>query len=168
MEPRALINMNGSLTDADAPRSRKSSGEHKAVRQSTSPTQTATPQRAPLGERHIIAATPTQGDEDDNSSTASIPFQQMSTPTGFVPAMSTETPGGSGSPTTPYYLSQGAKLVQQTCPPKQTGRGGLFPVTGRIEDVEDVGVRARLEAARRKSLVWKPRVGSPLSWGGGQ
>lgn len=66
-----------------------------------------------------------------------------------------------GSPTTPYYLSKGAQLIQQTCPPKQTGEL-LFPASGRIEDQPDEVVRQRLILARRKSLQWAPKVGSPL------
>jgi hypothetical protein len=65
------------------------------------------------------------------------------------------------SPSTPYYLSQGAKLIQQTCPPKQT-REGLFPVSGKLEGEPDEKLRAKLEAARRKSLIFRPKVGSPL------
>lgn len=65
------------------------------------------------------------------------------------------------SPTTPYYLSKGAQLVQQTCPSKQT-QELLFPMSGRIEDQPDEGVRQRLIMARRKSLQWVPKVSSPL------
>ena len=65
------------------------------------------------------------------------------------------------SPTTPYYLSRGAELVQQTCPPKQT-QELLFPISGRIEDQPDEGVRQRLLMARRKSLQWMPKISSPL------
>ena len=68
---------------------------------------------------------------------------------------------GSFSPTTPYYMSQGAKLIQQTCPPKQTGQA-LFPVSGEIEEQPDESVRQRLMLARRKSLQFAPKVGSPL------
>ena len=66
-----------------------------------------------------------------------------------------------GSPTTPYYLSRGAELVQQTCPPKRTLQP-LFPLSGRIEDQPDESVKQRLMLARRKSLQWAPKVGSPL------
>lgn len=70
--------------------------------------------------------------------------------------------GGSPlSPTTPYYLSKGARLVQQTCPPKQT-QELLFPVSGRIEDQPDEQMRQRLLVARRKSLQWVPKISSPL------
>lgn len=65
------------------------------------------------------------------------------------------------SPTTPYYLSKGAQLVQQTCPPKQT-QELVFPISGRIEDHPDEGVRQRLLMARRKSLQWMPKISSPL------
>lgn len=69
------------------------------------------------------------------------------------------------SPATPFYLSR-AKLVQQTCPPKQT-REGLFPAPSRNgnDEQEEGGsqkLRLKLEAARRKSLAYKPRRGSPL------
>lgn len=64
------------------------------------------------------------------------------------------------SPATPFYLSR-AKLVQQTCPPKQT-RQGLFQTgddagLGDGEDSESSRrLKMRLEAARRKSLAVKP------------
>ncbi|KAL1959677.1 hypothetical protein VTO42DRAFT_1263 [Malbranchea cinnamomea] len=73
------------------------------------------------------------------------------------------------SPTTPFYLSERSKLVQQTCPPKQL-RQGLFDSgpgnssgVGGEEFTMSEGLRKRLEAARRKSLVWRPKVGSPLA-----
>lgn len=66
------------------------------------------------------------------------------------------------SPTTPYYLSRGAQLVQQTCPPKQQTQQRFFPLSGRIEDQPDAVLRQRLMAARRKSLQFVPKVGSPL------
>lgn len=73
--------------------------------------------------------------------------------------------------------------MQQTCPPKQT-RQGLFEDynkrsrrsggDGRNNDDDDdgdgvfgetgiVGFREKLEASRRKSLAFKPKVGSPLA-----
>ena len=64
------------------------------------------------------------------------------------------------SPATPYYLSQRNKLVQQTCPPKQLQQG-LFPRAGSSEEPSQK-LRTKLEAARRKSMAYKPKVGSPL------
>jgi hypothetical protein len=78
------------------------------------------------------------------------------------------------SPATPYLLSHNAGLMQHTCPPKQTNQG-LFSSyaapssssTGRRREerggVSSANLRAKLEAARRKTLAFKPRFGSPLS-----
>ena len=96
------------------------------------------------------------------------------------------------SPTTPYYLSKGAALVQKTCPPKPStatvgaqplldgydgndheglsskGNSALFagfqgfPISGDLGDIGDKALRERLERARRRSLAWVPKVGSPL------
>jgi hypothetical protein len=74
------------------------------------------------------------------------------------------------SPATPYFLSDRTQLVQQSCPPKQSHQG-LFssskPSTRRglfddDEDDERRKQRARMEAARRKTNLFKPSAGSPL------
>ncbi|KAI5288531.1 hypothetical protein KEM54_005142 [Ascosphaera aggregata] len=64
------------------------------------------------------------------------------------------------SPYTPYNpLAFKSKLMQQTCPPKQK-HARLFEDS---PESEANAFQLRLEAARRKSLVWKPKVGSPLA-----
>ncbi|KAG8533104.1 uncharacterized protein KY384_001887 [Bacidia gigantensis] len=65
------------------------------------------------------------------------------------------------SPTTPFYLSKGATLIQRTCPPKHKG-DRLFPTSGNVEDEPDEEVRRRLVAARRKTLQWSSKTKSPL------
>lgn len=73
------------------------------------------------------------------------------------------------SPATPYFLSNRAQLVQQSCPPKQSQQG-LFPMPVSKpknlfeEDDEDERRKqlARMEEARRKTNFFKPAVGSPL------
>ncbi|KAF1982568.1 hypothetical protein K402DRAFT_397474 [Aulographum hederae CBS 113979] len=67
------------------------------------------------------------------------------------------------TPETPYYLDHPEKLVQMTCPPKQTsqGGGGGFLATGEAE----TPLRERLMAARRRSMEFAPRVSSPLRKG---
>lgn len=195
MEPRALINLNGSLSAAKGRRSDSAEMITAAVRGEL----VASPVRVgscPLG----IAADKTTDDEEEvedevfgslNSSFstptgvhAAAAFSASTTsnradaipatPTGYV-NYDPDEENSQMSPTTPYYLSQGAKLMQQTCPPKQTqkglfdmektGSGKGFPVSGRIDDQPDEGVRKRLEQARRKTMNWKPRVGSPLTRG---
>lgn len=66
-----------------------------------------------------------------------------------------------GSPTTPYFLHP-TQLVQQTCPPKQS-QELFFPVSGKISDHPSETMRQRLLLARRKSLQFAPKVGSPLA-----
>jgi hypothetical protein len=65
---------------------------------------------------------------------------------------------GDMSPTTPYFLKP-MDMVQRTCPPKTLGPGKLLVMP------TDEDVRQRLLLARRKSLQWAPKVGSPLGKG---
>jgi hypothetical protein len=81
------------------------------------------------------------------------------------------TPGGGA---TPYFLRK-EELVQRTCPPK-AGLGESEGMEGfQFGDVSgDASGSAngsgllmqRLLLARRKSLQWAPKVGSPLAKGG--
>lgn len=150
MEPRALSNVNGSVKveSSSASSARRSGADWDTMQEfiRLTPT-TPKPSRGPEGR---------SGPEEQD------PFRAPSTPAqdGYDFNFNFDTVGM--SPATPYYLTQGAKLVQQTCPPKQT-RQGLFPVSGRIEEQPNEKLRARLEAARRKSLAFKPAVASPLS-----
>lgn len=190
MEPRALINMNGSLSAAKGRRSisaeltpaMKAELMATPVRAGRKPSQTSQDEPV-IGEGNDSAfdslnssfSTPTGVQVGFAASTTSNPNNatDFATPTGHV----NYDPSDGMSPTTPYYLSQGAKLVQQTCPPKQTQKGLFdtdagsgdrrangpgFPVTGRTEDEPNESVRVRLEAVRRKTMNWRPRVASPL------
>jgi hypothetical protein len=75
-----------------------------------------------------------------------------------------ETPFGQ----TPYFLHK-EQLVQQTAPVKryfeeedeEQGDRGV----GWLSEKKDESVMMRLMAARRKSLQWAPKVGSPLARG---
>jgi len=138
MEPRMLANINGSLIPSETP---------AKVSFDLSPTKEFLNLSSPVSRRESISA----------------PSPEPRTPTAIAYGHEEYDDGTSswGSPTTPYYLSKGAELVQQTCPPKRTLEP-LFPLSGRIEDQPDENVRQRLMLARRKSLQWAPRVGSPL------
>ena len=155
MEPRALSNMNGTL-----------------VRVSESPTPSASGRRSGAGQGAIDGfrkITPPTHQQD----TPSTPPQQSSADNYQFPA----TPGYNFanldsigmSPATPAFLGNRSKLVQQSCPPKQSNRG-LFASSKPSSILQDDGDdeesrrqrRFRMEAARRKSLVYKPAVASPL------
>lgn len=194
MQPRALLNINGSLSAAPPSTSARRSLSAEMNRQMRDEL-VNTPVRGSAGAGAGGRTKPPQGaddeadweDEDEDEEGEQATGVGQATPTGFVdydPATS-QTPGGVGaSPTTPYYLSQGAKLVQMTCPPKQIGRG-LFDEQEEEDDDEGrVGkgkgkvklgakkagvegeaqkaMRKRLMEARRRTLGWRPVVASPL------
>lgn len=152
MEPRALSNVNGTVVRVAEPSTPSASGRRSGADQG-----------AMVGYRKITPPTPTRTEQP------STPTQQTNRLA--VPA----TPGYNFanidaigmSPATPYFLSNRTKLVQQSCPPKQSGRG-LFSVSAPVlsleEDEEEVRrqKRARMEAARRKSHFHKPSTRSPL------
>ncbi|KAF3480877.1 uncharacterized protein GIQ15_06224 [Arthroderma uncinatum] len=174
MEPRALSNQNGTLATLDSSTSstssRRSGADVETLQElrRLSPIPHLQPSRRDSINRSAF-------DHYESEPTEETSRRSQSRPALFEPE-EPQTPSGDygysfdfdgtvpPSPTTPYYLSEGAKLIQQTCPPKQS-RQGLFPVSGNIDEQKDEKLRIRLEAARRKSLVWKPRVGSPLGKG---
>ena len=147
MEPRALANVNGNLIPASIEIAPKVPLESEM-----SPTKEFLTFDTPTSRRDTF-----------------IIERQTSQELGPTPAPATPIPASTqddmledgsawGSPTTPYYLSKGAELVQRTCPPKQIG----FPVNGEIDDQPDERVRRRLLEARRKSMQWASRIRSPL------
>ncbi|KAJ5280830.1 hypothetical protein N7478_006202 [Penicillium angulare] len=154
MEPRALSNINGTLKHIAEPSTPSASGRRCGA-----------DNRAMEGFRKITPPTP-------RGASPSTPTQQSTGDRYQVP----QTPGYNFSnldaigmsPATPYFLSNRTQLVQQSCPPKQSGRG-LFPVqTPTLSFEEDDQEnrrqqRARMEAARRKSYFHKPVVASPLA-----
>lgn len=145
MEPRALSNLHGNIFPAETP------SQNRVV---SSPTKEFLTFDTPASRRDTFIIT-------QPPAPPQTPIQAV------VPSNGTEeeTPSQScgDSPTTPYYLTRGAQLVQHTCPPKQqTHQPLFFPLSGRIEDQPDAALRQRLLAARRKTLQFVPKVGSPL------
>lgn len=58
-------------------------------------------------------------------------------------------------------------MLTRTCPPKSTSAYSVLG-EGVLKREKDEGVLMRLMAARRKSLQFAPKVGSPLArapWG---
>ncbi|KAJ9300725.1 hypothetical protein DTO271G3_1889 [Paecilomyces variotii] len=160
MQPQSLSNVNGTLVKADGPaypRAGRVSGvDRESVREFIRLTPPSPAKQSPNYQNTF--STPAK---DTFSGSSRRLSQQPSTPGQSEFQFNFDFDPSSFSPTTPYYLSKGAKLVQQTCPPKQT-REGLFPIIGRTEDESSSKLRAKLEAARRKSLAFKPRRESPL------
>ena len=71
-----------------------------------------------------------------------------------------ESPDGAA---TPYFFKK-EQLVQRTCPPKQSaGSIDGLDMSKPIEDSCSGAFMQRLLLARRKSLQWAPKVGSPLA-----
>ncbi|KAJ5960207.1 uncharacterized protein N7479_007357 [Penicillium vulpinum] len=155
MEPRALSNVNGTLvriseSPAPSPGGRRSGvnpGAVEGFRKITPPTH-----------RQEMPSTPPQ-----QSSANSYQFPA-------TPGYNFANLDAIGmSPATPGFLGNRSKLVQQSCPPKQSNRG-LFPTAKPASILLDDGQdeesrrqrRFRMEAARRKSLVYKPAIGSRL------
>ena len=148
MEPRALANMNGNLIPASIETPARVSSANEM-----SPTKEFLTFDTPASRRDTFVIERQTPQEQESAAIPVTPIQ--ATAQGDV----LEDGSAWGSPTTPYYLSKGAELVQRTCPPKRLG----FPVSGEIDDQPDETVRRRLLEARRKSMQWASRVRSPLS-----
>lgn len=158
MEPRALSNVNGTLIKADNSASASSSGRRAGADFGT------------MGD--FMRQTPPLSHGESSTPESNRKYTVTHTEADQQYCQTPRTPGTSGydfsrldnigmSPATPFYLSQKSRLVQQTCPPKQT-RQGLFSTSSSSDDEPTQKLRFKLEAARRKSLAFKPKVGSPL------
>lgn len=152
MEPRALANMNGNLIPASIETPAKVSQANDM-----SPTKEFLTFDTPASRRDtFVIERPTPQKEEPAAVMPATPIQAATAQDDNM----LEDGSAWGSPTTPYYLSKGAELVQRTCPPKRMMMG--FPVSGEIDDQPDETVRRRLLEARRKSMQWASRVRSPL------
>ena len=152
MEPRALANLNGNLIAAGS----NMGTPAKSIPNNMSPTKEFLTFDTPASRRQSFEIDPARTHIETEVPAA------PTTPNVFPASDELDDGSTIGSPTTPYYLSKGAHLVQQTCPPKQMAPMGLFPLSGNVEDQPDETVRRRLLDARRKSLQFSSRVKSPL------
>ena len=152
MEPRALANLGGNLVPAI---------NETPAKAAMSPTKEFLTFNTPVSRRDSFELNAHQVTPEEVEILSTHVPLSPSTPVS-ARASTPDAPGLiAASPTTPFYLSKGAQLVQQTCPPKQTGER-LFPVSGNVEDEPDETVRHRLLAARRKTLQWSSKTQSPL------
>ena len=157
MEPKQLANMNGTVVSTPA----KSSRESRDSSQIT-----------PHNRRQssIWMHTPSdQGDVDDDNEDDVEWSKFILTPVPKTPAPETVARYAAEISVTPGFDSEDTKEISpskieelsRTCPPKSLpyrsmGEGSLSPE-------KDEQVMWRLMAARRKSLQFAPKIGSPLA-----
>jgi hypothetical protein len=154
MEPHALSNVNGTLVRTAEPSTPSASGRRYGANLGAVETFRKITPPAPVQ----VPSTPEQ------SSTDKYGLPQ-------TPGYNFANLDAIGmSPATPYFLSNRAQLVQQSCPPKQSQQG-LFSANkpssrrGLFDDDDEEErrkQRARMEAARRKTNLFKPSTGSSL------
>lgn len=136
-------------------------GRRESVEWVRSPS-SATPEAQPDNQTLILSPVP--------ATPAPEALSSMYTDTGLY-GNGDETPGGQ----TPYFLHK-EQLVQKTAPAgrryvdRETGEGEgggkeMGMGWGVLADQKDESVMARLMAARRKSLQFAPKIGSPLARG---
>ncbi|OHW94160.1 hypothetical protein CSPAE12_07256 [Colletotrichum incanum] len=143
MEPKALANQNGMLVPTPV----------KAGRDAK------TAPNTPMNRRDstVWMHTPSDEAEDDDD------WQGLISPVPATPApealarYAAETPSAS----TEYDSSPTKALLMQTCPPKPNTYAQMGD--GILNRDKDESVMQRLMAARRKSLQFAPKIGSPLA-----
>jgi hypothetical protein len=161
MEPKALANMNGTLVDSSG----KTEGSHDVQVGGTS---------TPMNRRQstLWMHTPPDQVEGGNGDAAEddIEWSQfILTPVPKTPAPEAiaryaaavpETPGNDDSEDMDDSPTKQV-LLMQTCPPKANAFRDMG--AGILNREKDEQVLMRLMAARRKSLQFAPKIGSPLA-----
>lgn len=165
MEPRAIANMNGTLLPSTTPT--------RPSRKTMSPAKNAfaLPETPFTSKSHRRVSVQWERSPSSSSSDEKIDDQTLIlSPVPATPApedislygeeglYGDETPGGQ----TPYFLHK-EQLVQKTAPPGKRYFDGENGNGGFLSEKKDESVMMRLMAARRKSLQWAPKVGSPLA-----
>ncbi|PTB55464.1 hypothetical protein M431DRAFT_84057 [Trichoderma harzianum CBS 226.95] len=159
MEPKSISNQNGSAVD----------GSSKGRRESAPAASPKTPNRR---QSSIWIHTPSDGDEEEQKEEEDIEWSNLIlTPVPKTPAPETimnyamETPSNlddeEDNDDENAASLRREELLTRTCPPraqKFVELGG-----GILSKTQDDHVLQRLMAARRKSLQFAPKVGSPLA-----
>ncbi|WQF87497.1 Putative BRCT domain, microcephalin, BRCT domain superfamily [Colletotrichum destructivum] len=143
MEPKALSNQNGMLVPTPV----------KAGRDAK------TAPNTPMNRRDSTVWMHTPSDEADDDDD----WQGLISPVPVTPAPETLARYAAETPSTPtdYDSSPTKTLLMQTCPPKQNTFAQMGD--GILNRDKDESVMQRLMAARRKSLQFAPKIGSPLA-----
>lgn len=176
MEPRALVNANGSISAARQGR-RTTSAEYMTSEMRDELINTPVRTYEPPTTRHSLGDDSLFGSSEIsstyNSPTTTMNVHHVATPTELVnwdPATS-KTPAKSAGQTeldTPYLMKQGGVVMEHarengpmSAPPKQIGEG-LFGKENSNGDGQGEKMRLKLQEARRRTMGFKPVVGSPL------
>jgi hypothetical protein len=175
MEPKALMNANGNIRAGRRSTSAELLTTEMREELINTPVRTyqppATAPRESLGLESVLA-------ESDISSTYNSPTTTMNvryveTPTALVgwdPATS-KTPAKAGNPEmdTPYLMKQGGMMMDHardsgamSAPPKQINKGLFDNDGGEDGDKKGEKLKLKLNEARRRTMGFKPVIGSPL------
>ncbi|KAI6713913.1 hypothetical protein JHW43_003567 [Diplocarpon mali] len=169
MEPRALAKMNGELLSSATPNRNMSSSREFLHFPDTPATSKSRRRESVQWFRSPVSSS---GEVDDEtlilSPIPATPAPETISAYGEDGLYGEDTPVGQS----PYYL-QNASLVQKTAPAgrryvdteQEEGQTGPSLGAGFLRETKDEGVMARLLLARRKSLQFAPKVGSPLARG---
>jgi len=175
MEPRAIANLNGMLVPTPV----------RSVSQGSGPRDKQSPSTPVSGRRSsaLWIRTPEDNsgeqDGDDDSGHEDTEWNAVLTPVPKTPAPEAVARYAANlSPATPSDStvygqdhmdedddedSQRAALMTRTCPPKPAAPTFFELGVGILSREKDESVLLRLMAARRKSLQFAPKVGSPLA-----
>jgi len=171
MEPRALANINGTLLPSATPTrpARKTMSPSKEFQgfHETPVTSKSRRRESVQWVRSPSSSSSTTEDKFDDQTLILSPVPATPAPEVIsrygeegLYGSGDETPGGQ----TPYFLHK-EQLVQKTAPPGKRYFDGEGGNGGFLSEQKDESVMMRLMAARRKSLQWAPKVGSPLARG---
>lgn len=169
MEPRALANLNGTLFPSNSTTPvRKSMSPMKNPNSFADTPLTSKSRRRDSVQWERSPASSSSGNDEKVDEQTLILSPVPATPAPeVISAYGEEGLYGDDTPSaqTPYFLEK-EKLVQQTAPVRKFGDFEQGMSHGFLTEKKDESVMMRLMAARRKSLQWAPKVGSPLARGG--
>ena len=171
MEPKALANLNGTLlpcTSTTPARKSTSPMKHPSSFAETPLTSKYRRRESVQWVRSPSSTSSGNDDKVDDETLLLSPVPATPAPE-FISTYGEEGLYGDETPSaqTLYYLKN-EQLVQQTAPVVKVKFGELDQGMGKgfLSEKKDESVMMRLMAARRKSLQWAPKVGSPLARGG--
>lgn len=173
MEPRAIANLNGMLVPTPSRHSLGSRGSQ------TAPSTPANGRRAsalwirtPEGADDQLSDEDEDDDDDSEWRAALAPVPKTPAPEAVARYVANLTPA-TPSDSTMYTHdmdddeenddARRAAMLTRTCPPKPAGPMIAGLGHGILSQDKDERVLMRLMAARRKSLQFAPKIGSPLA-----